>query len=100
MRHLIATILLLYAVAGSAAVNVADDCTDCHDAAPVSASHEPVASLSVQMCLDCHAAKPGDPFVRAVHQSHLDQGFECVDCHTSGAPERAQLDALLEHSIP
>jgi hypothetical protein len=98
---LLKTICLLVAALDATAVfavNIADDCVDCHDAPTVSSTHEPVTSLSVHACIECHAAKPGDPFVRVMHKSHLDQGFECSDCHGDNPPERAELDKLLQET--
>ena len=100
MKYSMIVAALMCAAIASAQVPVRDDCADCHDAAPVSKTHAPVSSLSVAVCIDCHAAKPGDPFVRAVHQRHIDQGFDCVDCHTGRAPERKALDALLKPGLP
>lgn len=90
----------LLAAPAAADVKVADDCADCHDVAPVSSAHEKVESLSVNACIDCHEAKPGDPFVIAVHTKHLDEGFECADCHGDSAPPKADLDRLLERPAP
>lgn len=102
MRHTIAVGILfaLFALPGAAEVTVADDCADCHDVAPVSSAHEKVESLSVNACIECHEAKPGDPFVAAVHTQHLDEGFECADCHGDSPPPKSDLDRLLERTAP
>jgi Doubled CXXCH motif (Paired_CXXCH_1) len=77
---------------------VADDCAECHKTAAVSAKHEPVESLSVEACIECHESKQGDAFLEAVHTSHLDEGFECVDCHGEDGPPREELDVLLDET--
>lgn len=77
------------------AVEVSDDCVNCHETAPIPDNHEPVTSSSVLQCIECHKAEPGDPFVLVMHEAHLDMGFECLDCHTGTPPSRDALDILL-----
>ena len=95
-RMLFAT-SLLWALSGpGASAAVEDNCGGCHAQAAVPADHPPLTSTSITGCLVCHAAKTGDSLLESVHTRHLDEGFECGDCHREPVPERAALDELLQ----
>ena len=93
---LLALVVTLPLVALVRAAEVDDNCTMCHDAAPVPSNHMPLDDASLESCQMCHAG--GDTvLVTSVHSAHVPAGLDCETCHSNGVSdaERARLKELL-----
>jgi hypothetical protein len=84
-----ALIILLFALGGASASEVADNCADCHDAAPVPDGHPPLTEVGTEVCGMCHGGGENDPYLAAVHGRHLELGVGCDYCHGEQVPPAA-----------